>query len=124
MSGMSGVISPTNLSMYSPGVTSQRGTTRSSAIPRWSAPLFALDQEDFNIITHPITGSSSEANTIILMDEATAVSTASEHTAQCCNSTSLICDADRFFQSSVTGDTLEHSTQRDPEQQLTSPKSP
>lgn len=121
MSGMSGVISPTNLSMYSPGVTTQRGTRSSSGIPRWSAPLFALDQEDFNMITHPVTGSGSEANTIILMDEATAVSAASEHASQCCNSTSLMCDADRFFQTSVTDDGLE---QRDPDQQLTSPKSP
>lgn len=124
MSGMSGVISPTNLSMYSPTVSTQRGTTRTS-IPRWSAPLFALDQEDFNMITHPVTGANAETNTIILMDEGTG-SSGPEHaqSAQCCNTTNLMCDADRFFQSSVNAAALEHSAQRGNEPSLPAPKSP
>lgn len=120
MSGMSGVISPTNLSMYSPGVTTSRGTPRTSGIPRWNTPLFTLDQEDFSMITHPVTGTNADSNTIILMDEATAASTEQEHANQCCNSTNLMCDADRFFQSTVTADSLD---QRDNDQ-LSTPKSP
>ncbi|KAK9723135.1 MH1 domain [Popillia japonica] len=120
MSGMSGVISPTNLSMYSPGVTTSRGTPRTSAIPRWNTSLFTLDQEDFSMITHPVSGTNADSNTIILMDEATAASTEQEHANQCCNSTNLMCDADRFFQSTVTADSLD---QRDNEQ-LSTPKSP
>lgn len=124
ISGMSGVISPTNLSMYSPGVSTSRGTPRSSTIPRWSGPLFTLDQEDFSMITHPVSAASSEANAIILMDDAAAAAaTAPDHTAQCCNSASLMCDADRFFQSGVTGDTLENSANREPDPMPT-PKSP
>lgn len=123
MTGMSGVISPTNLSMYSTGMNTPRGTPRSSAIPRWSTPLFTLDQEDFSMITHPVTGSNAETNTIILMDEASATTSTSDHTAQCCNNTNLMCDADRFFQSNVAAEGLEHATQRDQES-LPASKSP
>lgn len=119
ISGMSGVISPTNLSMYSPGVSTSRGTPRSSSIPRWSGPLFALDQEDFSMITH--SGTSSEANAIILMDD--GAPTGQDHTNQCCNSANLMCDADRFFQSGVTGDALDNSAPREPDP-LHTPKSP
>lgn len=124
MTGMSGVISPTNLSMYSPGVSTPRGTPRSSAIPRWSAPLFTLDQEDFSMITHPVSGSNAESNTIILMDDASAAASASDHAAQCCNSASLMCEADRFFQASVAAaEGLEHTAPRDSDS-LPAPKSP
>ncbi|XP_008199072.1 nuclear factor 1 B-type isoform X4 [Tribolium castaneum] len=111
MSGMSGVISPTNLSMYSASVSTSRGT-RSSSIPRWSAPLFTLDQEDFNMIAHQ---TNPESNAIILMDDGTA---SSDH-GQCCSSANLMCDTDRFFQA---GDALESAGQRDAE--LPAPKSP
>ncbi|XP_060515791.1 nuclear factor 1 C-type isoform X2 [Cylas formicarius] len=105
MSGMTGVISPTNLSMYSPSVTTSRGTPRSSSIPRWSTPLFTLDQEDFSMITHP---TNPEQNAIILMDDTSGPAAGAEHSAQCCNSANLMCDADRFFQA---GDpTLEGGT--------------
>ncbi|XP_018565766.1 nuclear factor 1 X-type isoform X2 [Anoplophora glabripennis] len=117
MTGMSGVISPTNLSMYSPSVSTSRGTPRSNSIPRWSTPLFTLDQEDFNMITHP---ANPETNAIILMDEATAAASSTEHTGQCCNSANLMCDADRFFQAS---DALESSASRE-QDQLPPPKSP
>lgn len=93
------------------------GTPRSNSIPRWSTPLFTLDQEDFSMITHQ---SNAEPNAIILMDEATAAATSTEHTGQCCNSGNLICDTDRFFQA---GDALEGSGSRDNDQ-LPTPKSP
>ncbi|XP_068916136.1 nuclear factor 1 B-type isoform X7 [Tenebrio molitor] len=115
MSGMSGVISPTNLSMYSPSVSTSRGTPRSSSIPRWSTPLFTLDQEDFNMIAHQ---ANPESNAIILMDDGTTATSTSEH-GQCCNSASLMCDTDRFFQA---GDALENSGPR--ESELPAPKSP
>ncbi|XP_076262001.1 nuclear factor I isoform X2 [Rhynchophorus ferrugineus] len=122
MGPMSGVISPTNLSMYSPNVNTARGTTRSSNMPRWNTPLFTLDQEDFSMIAHT---SPSEQNAIILMDEAATAGT-TEHGSQCCNqSANLICDADRFFQA---GDGLEGNAptgQRDTVDQLSqTPKSP
>lgn len=87
-------------------------------MPRWSTtPLFTLDQEDFNMIAHP---SNPESNAIILMDEATAAASSTEHTGQCCNSANLMCDADRFFQAN---DALESSASREPDQ-LPAPKSP
>lgn len=118
---MSGVISPTNLSIYSPSVNTTRGSTRTSNIPRWNTPLFNLDQEDFNMITH---ASTPEQNTIILMDESAAGS--AEHSSQCCNNTNLMCDADRFFQA---GEALDSSASpantRDTVDQLSQPsKSP
>lgn len=81
MSTMSGVISPTNLSMYSSAVTnSGRNIVRSSSVgvgvgmgvgvPRWTTtPFITLDQEDFNMMTHPVNASNTEPNAIILMDE-------------------------------------------------------
>ncbi|XP_055692200.1 nuclear factor 1 X-type isoform X2 [Lutzomyia longipalpis] len=71
-STMSGVISPTNLSLYSSPVTTPRTTSRS----RWNAPF--LLEEDFSMITHPVSNNAPEANTVILMEE------------------------DRFFQQSTT----------------------
>ncbi|XP_050314296.1 nuclear factor 1 X-type isoform X3 [Anthonomus grandis grandis] len=116
MSGMSGVISPTNLSMYSPSVNTVRGSSRSSNIPRWN---FNLNEEDF-MITHTSTG---EHNAIILMDEGGAT-TGAGHNAQCCNNTNIICDADRFFHSGDPLDT-DSPTPRDTVDQLSQPsKSP
>lgn len=81
MSTMSGVISPTNLSMYSSAVTnSGRNIVRSNTVgvgvgmgvgvPRWTTtPFITLDQEDFNMMTHPVNASNTEPNAIILMDE-------------------------------------------------------
>lgn len=60
---MSGVISPTNLSLYSTPVTTPRTTPRS----RWNAP-YLLD-EDFSMINHPVSGNNPEANSVILMEE-------------------------------------------------------
>ncbi|XP_066158643.1 nuclear factor 1 B-type isoform X3 [Euwallacea fornicatus] len=122
MTGMSGVISPTNLTMYSPNVNTTRGSTRASNMPRWSTPLFNLDQEDFNMITH---GANPEQNTIILMDESAAAAAGAEHSAQCCNNANLMCDADRFFQAGDTLDSSASSANRDTVDQLSQPsKSP
>lgn len=109
--------------MYSPNVNTARGTPRSSGIPRWSTPLFTLDQEDFSMITHPVSGSNPDTSTVILMDDAATTGSASEHAAQCCTSSNLICEADRFFQAGVPGDGLENSGSRETET-LPSSKSP
>ncbi|XP_044764956.1 nuclear factor 1 C-type isoform X4 [Coccinella septempunctata] len=115
MGGMTGVISPTNLSMYNPTVPCSRGTPRSS-IPRWNTPLFTLDQEDFNMIAHQ---ANSEPNAIILMEDGTTATSTSEHASQCCTSANLLSDADRFFQ----GNDLETSTARENDQ-LSAPTTP
>lgn len=75
MSTMSGVISPTNLSMYSSAVNTPRTTPRSSAVSRWTAPFITLDQEDFNMMSHQVTTGGTEPNAVILMDEGTYKST-------------------------------------------------
>ncbi|XP_045481533.1 nuclear factor 1 B-type isoform X4 [Harmonia axyridis] len=115
MGGMTGVISPTNLSMYSPTVPCSRSTPRTS-IPRWNTPLFTLDQEDFNMIAHQ---ANTEPNAIILMEDGTTATSTSEHASQCCTSANLLSDADRFFQASD----LETSTSRENDQ-LSTPTSP
>lgn len=87
------------------------GTPRSSSMSKWGTPLFTLDQEDFNMITHP---SNPESNSIILMDDTPpGASVGAERTGQCCNSANLICDADRFFQE---GETAESSGSRESDQ--------
>lgn len=58
---MSGVLNPTNLSLYSTPVATSRTTPRS----RWNNP-FLLD-EDFSMITHP--SNNPETNSVILMEE-------------------------------------------------------
>lgn len=40
---MSGVISPTNLSLFTSPVTTPRTTPRSTPIPRWNAPFMTMD---------------------------------------------------------------------------------
>lgn len=123
--GPGGVISPTNLSMYSSNVGTSRNTSRSSAIPRWSTPLFTLDQEDFSMMTHPVavSGASAEGGTVILMDESAAGS-ASDPSSQCCTSTNIMCEADGFFHSGVAGDELDSTGQRDPDGLSAPNKSP
>lgn len=111
---MTGVISPTNLSMYSSTVPCSRSNPRSS-IPRWNTPLFTLDQEDFNMIAHQ---ANTEPNAIILMEDGSQTTT-TEHSSQCCTSGSLLSDADRFFQ----GSDLETSTARDNDH-MTNPTTP
>ncbi|KAL7013131.1 hypothetical protein ACKWTF_015211 [Chironomus riparius] len=61
ISTMSGVISPTNLSLYSTPVTTPRSTPRT----RWNNPF--LLEEDFNMMTHPV--SNNNPDSVILMEE-------------------------------------------------------
>lgn len=61
ISTMSGVISPTNLSLYSSPVTTPRTTPRT----RWNNPF--LMEEDFGMMTHPV--SSNHPDSVILMEE-------------------------------------------------------
>lgn len=75
------------------------------------------------MITHPVSGSNPETNTVILMDDASATVSASEHATQCCTSSNLMCEADRFFQAGVSGDGLENAGTRETES-LPTPKSP
>ncbi|KDR17984.1 hypothetical protein L798_07165, partial [Zootermopsis nevadensis] len=52
---VSGVISPTNLSLFTSPVTTPRTTPRSTPVPRWNAPFISLD-EDYNMITPLMSG--------------------------------------------------------------------
>ncbi|XP_069694234.1 nuclear factor 1 X-type isoform X7 [Periplaneta americana] len=67
---VSGVISPTNLSLFTSPVTTPRTTPRSTPIPRWNAPFISLD-EDYNMITPLMSGNGNnpEANAGALMDD-------------------------------------------------------
>ncbi|XP_055320939.1 nuclear factor 1 C-type isoform X2 [Sitodiplosis mosellana] len=67
LTNMSGVISPTNLSLYSTPITAAPRTT---ARTRWNTSVIL--EEDFNMVAqHPSTmsNSNSDANSIILMEE-------------------------------------------------------
>ncbi|XP_049804982.1 nuclear factor 1 X-type isoform X2 [Schistocerca nitens] len=70
VSAMSGVISPTNLSMFSSPVTTPRTTPRSTPIPRWNTPFISLEEE-YNMMTPLISGNgqSSESNSGTLIDD-------------------------------------------------------
>lgn len=67
LSNMSGVISPTNLSLYSTPITA---APRTSARTRWNTSVIL--EEDFNMAAqHPsaMSNPNSDANSIILMEE-------------------------------------------------------
>ncbi|XP_046986723.1 nuclear factor 1 X-type isoform X6 [Schistocerca americana] len=70
VSAMSGVISPTNLSMFSSPVTTPRTTPRSTPIPRWNTPFISLEEE-YNMMTPLISGNgqSTESNSGTLIDD-------------------------------------------------------
>lgn len=64
---MSGVISPTNLSLYSAPITAAPRTT---ARTRWNTSVIL--EEDFNMVAqHPsaMSNPNSDTNSIILMEE-------------------------------------------------------
>ncbi|XP_021922795.1 nuclear factor 1 X-type isoform X8 [Zootermopsis nevadensis] len=67
---VSGVISPTNLSLFTSPVTTPRTTPRSTPVPRWNAPFISLD-EDYNMITPLMSGNvnNPEPNAGALMDD-------------------------------------------------------
>ncbi|PNF43931.1 hypothetical protein B7P43_G02815 [Cryptotermes secundus] len=67
---VSGVISPTNLSLFTSPVTTPRTTPRSTPVPRWNVPFISLD-EDYNMITPLMSGNGNnpEASAGALMDD-------------------------------------------------------
>lgn len=42
---------------------------------RWNAPFITLEEE-FNIITHPVSSNNPEGNSVVLMDEGNLMSLA------------------------------------------------
>ncbi|KAF4526906.1 hypothetical protein B566_EDAN008349 [Ephemera danica] len=64
---MSGVISPTNLSLFTSPVSNPRSSSRSTPIPRWNTPFISLD-EDY-MMTPLISGNNPENNAGSLMDD-------------------------------------------------------
>lgn len=64
---MSGVISPTNLSLYSSSITSvPRSSSRG---PRWNTMNSSfMMEDDFHMITHPV-ANNTENQSVLLMDE-------------------------------------------------------
>lgn len=64
---MTGVISPTNLSLFAgPPVTRPQSAPRSTPIPRWNAPFISLD-EDYNMMPL-MTGTNSDQSALIDAD--------------------------------------------------------
>lgn len=61
---MTGVISPTNLSLYS----SSLNTVPRSRGPRWNSVNSFMMEDDFHLISHP-GSNSSEGHSVLLMDE-------------------------------------------------------
>ncbi|XP_067119255.1 nuclear factor 1 A-type-like isoform X2 [Centruroides vittatus] len=65
VSAMSGVISPTNLSMFTSPVTTPRSTPRTTPIPRWSGPFMTLDENiniDYNMMAGLIPGTNPDSD--------------------------------------------------------------
>ncbi len=65
MSGLSGVISPTSLSMFTSPVTTPRTTPRTTPIPRWSGQFVLDDNMDYNVIANLMHTSDSDPPHII-----------------------------------------------------------
>lgn len=63
VSGLSGVISPTSLSMFTSPATTPRTTPRTTPIPRWSGPFVSLDDNiDYSVITGLIPSTNSDSD--------------------------------------------------------------
>uniref|UniRef100_T1JCU1 Uncharacterized protein n=1 Tax=Strigamia maritima TaxID=126957 RepID=T1JCU1_STRMM len=70
MSGVSGVISPTNLSLFTSPVTTPRTTPRSTPIPRWSAPFISLDENmDYSMMAGLMPGANPDEPPPLLGEE-------------------------------------------------------
>ncbi|XP_030379333.1 uncharacterized protein LOC115627723 isoform X2 [Scaptodrosophila lebanonensis] len=67
ISTMSGVISPTNLSLYSTPTMAVASAHRSSARSRWNSTL--LTEDEFNIIPHSVSSTNIENAQVILMED-------------------------------------------------------
>lgn len=65
VSGLSGVISPTSLSMFTSPVTTPRTTPRTTPIPRWSGQFVLDDNMDYNVMANLMHTSDSDPPHII-----------------------------------------------------------
>ncbi|CAG7785226.1 unnamed protein product [Allacma fusca] len=72
VSGMSGVISPTNLSLFPPSSNSgsRNAGSRSTPLPRWNAPFISLDENIDYTMVSPLMPGPTEPNTATLIDDA------------------------------------------------------
>ncbi|XP_054717542.1 uncharacterized protein LOC129226939 [Uloborus diversus] len=63
VNAMSGMISPTNLSMFTSPATTPRSTPRTTPVPRWNAPFITLDENlDYNMMAGLMPGSNADAD--------------------------------------------------------------
>ncbi|CAG7785224.1 unnamed protein product [Allacma fusca] len=71
VSGMSGVISPTNLSLFPPSSNSgsRNAGSRSTPLPRWNAPFISLDENIDYTMVSPLMPGPTEPNTATLIDD-------------------------------------------------------
>lgn len=71
VSGMSGVISPTNLSLFPSGSggSGRNPTARSTPLPRWNTPFINLDENIDYTMVSPLMPGPSEPNTATLIDD-------------------------------------------------------
>ncbi|KAH8376037.1 hypothetical protein KR093_010538, partial [Drosophila rubida] len=70
ISTMSGVISPTNLSLYSAPAMSVTSAHRPNVRPRWNT---TLSEDDFNIISHSVASTNTENTQVVLMDDCKSI---------------------------------------------------
>ncbi|XP_049315542.1 mucin-5AC isoform X2 [Bactrocera dorsalis] len=69
ISTISGVISPTNLSLYSSPITgASNASHRSTPRPRWNPPF--LMEDEFSMMPHSVSSTNSENAPVILMEDA------------------------------------------------------
>ncbi|KAI9589917.1 hypothetical protein GQX74_008085 [Glossina fuscipes] len=71
ISTMSGVISPTNLSLYSSASAagvSPAVTHRTTPRTRWNPPFLSME-DDFNMMSHTLSSTNPEATPVILMED-------------------------------------------------------
>ncbi|XP_036231744.1 uncharacterized protein NfI isoform X2 [Bactrocera oleae] len=69
ISTISGVISPTNLSLYSSPITGASNVPhRSTPRPRWNPPF--LMEDEFSMMPHSVSSTNSENTPVILMEDA------------------------------------------------------
>ncbi|XP_035225744.1 nuclear factor 1 X-type-like isoform X1 [Stegodyphus dumicola] len=69
VSAISGMISPTNLSMFTSPQTTPRSTPRTTPVPRWSAPFITLDENlDYNMMAGLMPGTNSDTDPPHIME--------------------------------------------------------
>ena len=72
---MSGVISPTNLSLFpsSTNSGSRNPGSRSTPLPRWNAPFINLDENIDYTMVSPLMPGPAEPNTATLIDDGESI---------------------------------------------------